>query len=44
MEVNPSLGRSEREKEVTIDTAIRLTEAFLGKHRSGYIAKRSFEF
>jgi len=44
VEVNPRLARSPRDLEVTLDTALRVTEACLGKHRSGYTTLRSFPF
>ena len=42
VEVNPSL-ENKNERDRTVNTAIRVTEACLGKHRSGYIAKRAFD-
>lgn len=44
VEVNPKLGQNAAERQLTIDTALRITEGCLGKHRSGYIATRSSEF
>jgi len=38
VEVNPKLGTTDYERTLTLNTAIRLTEACLGKHRAGYIA------
>ena len=44
VEVNPYMGTSEEESHKTVETALRITEACLGKHRSGYITKRQFEY
>ncbi|XP_066922571.1 arginase-1-like [Clytia hemisphaerica] len=44
VEVNPYLGTSEEDAHKTVQTALRITEACLGKHRSGYVAKRKFKY
>jgi len=44
VEVNPYLGTSEEDSHKTVQTGLRITEACLGKHRSGYITKRQFQY
>lgn len=44
VEVNPRIDKSEGDAKLTCGTAIRIAEACLGKHRSGYVSKRSFEY
>lgn len=44
VEVNPYLGQGEEDAHKTVQTALRITEACLGKHRSGYVADRRFQF
>lgn len=43
VEVNPKL-KTKEDAQLTVQTALRITEACLGKHRSGYVTKRSFEY
>ena len=44
VEVNPTLAGGGENASMTTEAAIRLTEGCLGKHRSGYITHRSFEY
>jgi len=43
VEVNPKLA-SEPDSDLTVQTALRITEACLGRHRSGYVSDRKFEY
>ena len=36
VEVNPRLCKTDRDWEITLDTAFQITKAFLGWHRPGY--------
>jgi len=39
VELNPKLGKGENDINVTVNTSLSITEACLGKHRSGYISE-----
>ena len=44
VEVNPKIGYNERDAAITIETALKIVDSCLGKHRSGYITKRAFPY